>query len=160
EGADAAWQAAKAQIETKRARSRAASADLEVAESRIKVADAEVHNLSVLISYATIRAPFDGVITKRWVDRGATIKDPGMPLLTVMRTDVVRVILDVPERDAPYLRVTGKPSPEVRGNKVWLRFPALEGVVGNREFTGSDGERPPRLTRTTSALDPMTRTMR
>jgi RND family efflux transporter MFP subunit len=131
-----------------------------VADSRIKVAEAEVARLEALVGYATVRAPFDGVITKRWVDRGATIKDPGMPLLTVMRTDVVRVILDVPERDTPHLRVNGQASPEVRGNKVWLRFPALESVFGDREFTGSDGERPPRLTRLASALDPATRTMR
>src|SRR5581483_5242638 len=76
EAADAAWQAAKATIETKRAKLDASHADVDVAESRIRVAEAEVHNLAVMVGSATLTAPFDGVVTKRWVDRGATVKDP------------------------------------------------------------------------------------
>jgi len=76
DAADAALQAARAQIATRRAKVRAAAADLEVAENRIQVAEAEVEKLRTAIAFATVRAPFDGVITRRWVDPGATIKDP------------------------------------------------------------------------------------
>jgi HlyD family secretion protein len=154
EAADAAWQAAKAQIETKRAKWRATSADLEVAESRIRVADAEVHNLSILVSYATITAPFDGILTKRWVDRGATIKDPSMPVLTVQRTDTVRVLLDIPERDVPLVNATQQnPNPDGLGDPVEVILPALRGTVSGGRFSGF-------ITRLASALDPVTRTMR
>jgi RND family efflux transporter MFP subunit len=150
EAASAAWQAAKAQIGTKEAKLQATDADLNVAESRIQSARAEVQRLDVLIGYAVVRAPFDGVVTKRWVDRGAMIKDPAIPVLTVMRTDTVRVILDVPERDIPLVNATEQnPNPDGKGDPVILRFPALR----DRPFGGH-------ITRLSGALDPATRTMR
>jgi RND family efflux transporter MFP subunit len=151
--ARAALKASQAQIQTKRARQVAADVEVKVAESRIKVAQAEVERLDALVGFATLRAPFDGVITKRWVDRGATVKDSAMPLLTVMRTDVMRIILDIPERDVPHIRAAGKPSPEEQGNPVTVRIPALQEAVPGGEFQG-------RVTRMASALDPVTRTMR
>jgi RND family efflux transporter MFP subunit len=151
--ARAALAAGRAQIQTKKAKLAAAEAELKVAESRTKVAQAEVERLEAMVGFATIRAPFDGVITKRWVHSGATVKDAGMPLLTVMRTDVMRVILDIPERDVPHIRAAGKPSPGEPGNRVTLRIPALQGAVPGGEFQG-------RVTRLALALDPVTRTMR
>jgi RND family efflux transporter MFP subunit len=149
--AQAATTAALAQVDTKQARLRATEGEILVAEARVKVARAELDRLETLVGFATIRAPFDGVITKRWVDRGATIKDAGVPLLTVMRLDVVRVILDVQERDVSYFRAAGKGGSP--GNPVILRVPALEQAIGKGEFSGS-------VTLLSGALDPVTRTMR
>jgi RND family efflux transporter MFP subunit len=151
--AKAALKASQAQVQTKLAKQVAADVEVKVAESRIKVAQAEVERLEALVGFATIKAPFDGIITKRWVDRGATVKDSAMPLLTVMRTDVMRVILDIPERDVPHVRAAGKPSPEEPGNPVTLRLPALLESVHGGEFKG-------RVTRLAGSLDPATRTMR
>jgi RND family efflux transporter MFP subunit len=146
----AAAEAVEAQVLTKRARYRAAEGEVRVAESKIKVAQAELERLTALVNFATVRAPFDGVVTKRWVDRGAAVKDSVTPLLQVMRTDVVRVLIDVPERDVPYFhaRTSGAP-----GNRVILRVPALEKQVPGGEFPGE-------VTYTAAALDPTTRTMR
>jgi RND family efflux transporter MFP subunit len=154
EAAAAGAEAAKAQIDTRRAKLRSLDADIETAKAKVQVADAEVHNLSVLIGYATLTAPFDGVVTKRWVDRGATIKDAGAPLLTVMRIDTVRVLLDVPEKDVPLVdALESRPDPNKTGDPVTLRVPALVGIVGDGVFTG-------RIQRMAQALDPNTRTMR
>ena len=60
---------------------------METARADVDVAEAEVGRLQVRIDFSTIRAPFNGVITKRWVDTGTTVKDASMPLLTLMRTD-------------------------------------------------------------------------
>jgi RND family efflux transporter MFP subunit len=152
DAAQAAVSAMQAQVLTKQARKAAAATELQVAESRIKVARSDVERLDVLVGFGTLRAPFDGVITKRWVDRGAAVGS-ATPLLTVMRTDVVRVILDVPERDVPRIRVKGKPSPSAEGNPVVVHVPALEDVVPRGEFKGT-------VTLRASALDPATRTMR
>jgi hypothetical protein len=70
-----------------------------------------------------------------------------------MRTDKVRILLDIPERDVPLIHATGS-NPRTNGrdnpgNRVTLRIPAL---VGHR-FEGN-------ITRLASALDPATRTMR
>ena len=54
-----------------------------------------------MADYAVIRAPFKGVVTKRMVDPGAFIQpaegnSAAKPLMTVTRTDVVRIWLDLP----------------------------------------------------------------
>jgi RND family efflux transporter MFP subunit len=150
----AAWKAAQEQILSKQARLQAADIELKVADSRIKVARAEFDKAEALVSFGAIRAPFDGVVTRRWVDRGATVKDPGMRLLTVMRTDKVRVIIDVPERDVPYLRAgTATGSKSVPGNPATLQIPTLSALYPNLVFKGN-------VTLHAAALDPVTRTMR
>ncbi len=72
----AAFQAGQAQVLTKQARYEAARLELKVAGSRVKVAQTELEKVQALVGFATIRAPFDGIITKRWVDHGTTIKAP------------------------------------------------------------------------------------
>jgi RND family efflux transporter MFP subunit len=155
EAADAAWQAARAMIETRQAKLKASAADLQVAQSRIEVAEAEVHNLAVLVGYATVTAPFPGVITRRWVDRGATIKDPTTPLLTLQRVDQVRVLLDISERDVPLVNATEQnPNSDGKGDPVTVRISSLADKGRHKgEFHGH-------ITRRASALDPATRTMR
>ena len=152
--AQAAWEAALAGVDTKKAKLRAADFDFAVAEARIQVADAEVQSLAVMIEEATIRAPFDGVITRRWVDRGATIKDTVTPVLTVANVDKVRVLLDVPERDVPLVSAILARGPKHEAvEPAVFRVWALRDQVENGEFAGS-------LTRSSTALDPVTRTMR
>ncbi len=145
--AQAALSAAQAQIATKQTRLQAALKEQQLSAARGKVTRTERDRALVQAEFANLRAPFDGIITKRWIDSGATIKDAGMPLLTIMRTDKVRVILDIPERDVPFFR-TG-PS----ANKVELKIPALQDIDGADKFHGT-------ITRMASALDPVTRTMR
>lgn len=147
DAAQAALAGAMAQVTTKEARHEAAQKERALAAARVATARTEEAKARVQVEFASIHAPFQGIITKRWVDTGATIRDPGMPLFTFMRTDKVRVILDIPERDVPYLR-TG-----ANGNPVRVKFPALKEAadVGDIEST---------LSLSSSALDPVTRTMR
>lgn len=147
DAASAALAAAKAQVFTKETRFQAATKERHLAASRVKAARTDESKADVQVKFASIHAPFDGIITKRWVDTGATIKDPGTPVFTFMRTDKVRVILDIPERDVPYLRAGPN------GNAVRLTVPALREAFGADTFLGA-------ITRMSSALDPVTRTMR
>ncbi|HEV3258008.1 MAG TPA: efflux RND transporter periplasmic adaptor subunit [Gemmataceae bacterium] len=154
EAADSALRVARVQIQTKQAKVDAAAADLDVAESKIRVAQAEVERLTVSVGFATIRAKFDGTVTKRWVDAGAMIKDGSAPLLTIVRDDYVRVLMDIPERDIPLVNATEQnPNPNGKGDKVVVYIPALHDAVPSGEFVGY-------ITRKSSALDPNTRTMR
>jgi RND family efflux transporter MFP subunit len=103
---------------------------------------------------ASIQAPFDGVLTKRWVDSGAMIKDPGAPLFTVMQTSRVRVLVDVPQRDVPLLNTREQnPNKDGNGDPVKVHIPSLAQKVPNGEFQGW-------VTRKSKSLDPVTRTMR
>jgi RND family efflux transporter MFP subunit len=154
DAADSAWQAARAKIATRQAKARAAGADLEVADRRISVAEADVGRLTAMIDLATVRAPFDGVITRLWVHPGATIKDPTTPLLTVMHLDRVRVLIDVPQKDVPLLNTTEQsPNSDGHGDPVTVTIPALEDKVPGGKFKGV-------VARMAKALDPVTRTMR
>ena len=94
--AKAAWDAAKAQVETRQAKIASALADIKVADSRRTVAKADVGRLEATMALAVVRAPFNGIITRRQINSGDTIKDAAVPLLTVMRSDKVRVVIDIP----------------------------------------------------------------
>jgi RND family efflux transporter MFP subunit len=149
DAASSALAAARAQVQTKQARLKAAEGDIDVADSSVKAAAAELAKAQAAVGFASITAPFNGVITKRWVDPGATIKDPGMPVLTVMRTDKVRVIIDVPQRDVPHLHASEPADAARPPTAARLRVPAL----GDATFDGH-------VTLVANALDAATRTMR
>jgi HlyD family secretion protein len=145
--AQAAFLAAQAQVATRQGKLQIAEKEQEVIAARLEVARSELKKAQVQVDFATLRAPFDGIITRRPVDSGTTVKDAGMPLFTFMRTDKMRVIIDIPERDAPYFQA------DPQGNKVVLHLPALQENPEARKITGT-------VTRIASALDPVTRTMR
>lgn len=82
-------------------------ADVVEAEAEVKVTQAELEKAQVLVRFATILAPFDGVVTQRSLFPGDYVKaaDEGAthtPLLTVQRTDLMRVVVQIPDRDVPY----------------------------------------------------------
>src|SRR5262249_37890021 len=85
----------------------AAVADVEVANAEVKVAQAELEKAQVFVQFATIVAPFDGVVTARNFNptdfvRAASEGGSHLPLLTVQRTDLMRVVVQIPDRDVPY----------------------------------------------------------
>lgn len=81
-----------------------AKADVKAAAAKQKVAEAEAARVHTLLEYRFIRAPFDGIVTKRKVDTGHFVQPvtggKADPLFTVMRIDTVRVFVEVPEADA------------------------------------------------------------
>lgn len=130
-------------LDEARARALKAKADLELTRARRESAAARVAELRTVMQYATLRAPFAGVVTRRFVDRGALVQassSNNSPLLIVARTDTMRVVADVPEPDVPFI---------TRGNPAVLTVAALPG----RTFES-------RISRFAEALDPVSRTMR
>lgn len=102
--------AAKANVEAMAAKILAADADIAEAEAEKRVAQAELEKAQVMVKFATISAPFDGVVTRRnyfpkdFV-RAATEGGDHLPVLTVQRTDKLRVVVQIPDRDVPYCDV-------------------------------------------------------
>lgn len=96
-------------------------ADLEAATARRQVAIATLGRSKTLLGYLEIKAPFDGVVTRRSVDTGHYVSPPGgadsKPLLTVARTDIVRIFVEVPELEAGQIDA---------GDEVMVRVQALE----------------------------------
>ena len=64
---------------------------------------ADVERLKVELGKKRIRAPFDGVVIERAVDRGEWLS-PGSKVATVARDDTVDVVVDVPERMIKYVK--------------------------------------------------------
>ena len=78
------------------AKSRAASAHLEMARSQQHEAMAAVSTARTMQGYTRIHAPFNGVVTERKVDPGA-MATPGSPLLTIEKSGALRLEVSVDE---------------------------------------------------------------
>lgn len=140
----AAAAVAQAKIAAAEADVAAAQANRAVAEAQVQVATAQSQKAQTLLNYTKIVAPFDGVITRRWVNRGdlaqAAVATRATPLFTCQRVDTVRIFCDVPETAAYALRPGA--SAEIK-----LYAPGTQPLRAA-------------VTRSANALDPQTRTMR
>lgn len=85
-----------------------AQADHDAAKSTVAVAEAEERRVAALVAYTRIRAPYDGTVSARNVHTGHLVQagtgSGGKPLLVVVRTDIVRIFIDVPEADAVFVQ--------------------------------------------------------
>jgi RND family efflux transporter MFP subunit len=135
--------AAKARVEQ-------AEADLEEAKDEVDIAAAEAERSQVLFDYTTITSPYTGVVTRRTFHEGDFIRsaeEGGLtPLFTIERTDLMRVVVQVPDRDVPYVH---------KGAPAVIEIDALPGVVYE-----STTDNRVEVARWSDAEDPATRTMR
>jgi RND family efflux transporter MFP subunit len=99
---DAKVQSAQAQHTEAVAQEARARADIGVAKAALGLATAEEGRAAAWLSYATLKAPFAGVVTKRTIDPGHLLRarESGEPAFVVARTDLLRIFIDVPEEDA------------------------------------------------------------
>jgi HlyD family secretion protein len=143
---------AKAALDTARAEEAAAEAaikqaeaDVLVAKAEVEVEQARVEKAEVMVQFSEIRAPYDGVVTQLRHNLGAYLRaanesDSNLPLLTIERTDVFRVVVQVPDRDVPFCDP---------GDSAVVEIDALRG----KKF-------PARVSRIAQSEDPQTRLMR
>lgn len=127
-----------------------AEADLDEAKATVGIADAELAKSKVLVGYTVIKSTYTGVVTKRSFHVGDFIKaaDQGgnTPLFRVEGTDKMRVVVQVPDRDVPYVSA---------GDPAVIRIDALPGLV-----IQSTPDTKIAVSRWADAEDPATRTMR
>ncbi len=140
---DARVQSAQAAQKSAEAKYERAKADVGVMQAKQRVAEADQRRQAALVGYATLHAPFAGVVVKRRVDTGDYLQPGTMrqeAAFIVARIDPVRVLVDVPEVDA--VQVTD-------GTRATVTVPALQ----DEEFEDE-------VRRTSWALDPRGRTLR
>jgi RND family efflux transporter MFP subunit len=119
-------------------------AALSEAQNQLDVALAEQKQLSAMTDYTRITAPFNGVITRRYVDTGALVQvgtnssTQALPVASVAETDLFRLTLPVPESAVPMVHL---------GTLVTVHVPSL-----NRNFEG-------KVSRFADAVNQETRTM-
>ncbi|NNK15012.1 MAG: efflux RND transporter periplasmic adaptor subunit [Desulfofustis sp.] len=74
----------------------ATSESVKTLEEQNRIAQATFNEVQTMLDYATIRAPFDGVITSKPANIG-DLATPGRTLLTLENESSLQVITDVPE---------------------------------------------------------------
>jgi membrane fusion protein, multidrug efflux system len=115
------------------------------AEADYRVAKANVAQLEVMKSYETLRAPFDGTVTARFVDIGALIQSSttnqssNQPVMTIADMSKLRVDVYVEQQDVPAIHV---------GDTADV----VDGANPDRRVTV-------KISRTSDQLDPRTRTL-
>ncbi len=134
----------KVQAVAAEARVKQTEAEAAVVASSLKLAQARLARARILASYTRIPAPFDGVVVRRNFFPGdfvrSAVNGTDSPLLRVIRTDLMRVVVKVPDLDVPLLSV---------GDKAVIVVDALKG----HQFEGT-------VARLGQTEDTATRTMR
>jgi RND family efflux transporter MFP subunit len=132
----------RAEYEVKFKNYGAGKAAVGAAEAAIKVNETAVQRLADLRAFGKIAAPFAGVITARHIDPGDLVcaDSTARELFHLMRTDILRVFVDVPQVFATDIQVG-------QSAVVYRREDLL------KPFSG-------KVTRTADALAPDTHTLR
>lgn len=135
---------AKLDVQSAKARIGQANADEAAAEAAVRVAESALAKAEVRRKFSDILSPYDGVITVRNFHVGDFIRDAqnggSIPLLKVERTDVMRVVIQIPDREVSFTDV---------GDAAEVYIDALP----NRVFKG-------KVSRFANSEDHATRTMR
>ncbi len=99
-------------------------AEVERTEAAYKIARAQLSAVLLQISYLNVKAPFSGVITDRFVDKGAVIQNGlnnnnSTPLFELQDLQPIRLQVEVPETDVILID---------RTTKADISFPELPGA--------------------------------
>jgi RND family efflux transporter MFP subunit len=99
------------------AHDRSAAAQVDAAKSAVAAAQGQLGisrandlRVSSLVKYATITAPFTGVVTMRYADTGSLIpagtsENQGQAVVRLAQSDVLRLRMPIPEQDVPLVHV-------------------------------------------------------
>src|SRR6516225_9490124 len=144
ESAAAGWKETQKKVESAQAAVTESEAQKNKAQADIAVAEADHRRVAALLSYATIKAPFKGVVTRRNINTGDFVQPPtagkGEALFVLQSRDVMRIFVEAPETDAAWI--------EAKKTKASISIQALKGRV----FSGV-------VARTSYALDRAARTL-
>ena len=118
--------------------------NVEQAEAIFKTLEAQLHAVSDRMLYLKVRAPFNGVVTKRYVDPGAMVQNAleqreATPIVDILDASVIRLTVYLPEADVAYIS---------KGTSVDVSFPELGDALYHAK-----------VSRTSKSLDPVSNTM-
>ena len=105
-----------------------AQAQVDTAVARIDAAKSQADTLKVQIDLARITAPFNGVVTRRYVDEGS-IAAPGTPVLELVETGRMEARIGLPADEAAALTVGNTYTLETPVGNVDAELRAVTGVI-------------------------------
>ncbi|HEX7335533.1 MAG TPA: efflux RND transporter periplasmic adaptor subunit [Pyrinomonadaceae bacterium] len=94
----------KEQYDVALAQARQNFAGVDVARTNVANAQAQLALARKSLSYAVIPAPIDGFVTERTADLGEYVS-PQQKVVTIVRTNPLRIRIDIPEQAIPEVRV-------------------------------------------------------
>lgn len=106
----------------------------QVAAARIEAAAARLDALNVELRFAELKAPFNGVITARYLDEGA-IATPGQMVFQIVESDQLEARIGLTLELARTLEIGRSYQLQVGTSTVMARLRAINGVVEARERT-------------------------
>lgn len=136
---------AQQDVDTARSKDDSLASALSAAQNRVAEGEANVGKMQTMLDYASITAPFDGVITRRYADAGSLVQagtaseTQTMPVVDIAEDDVLRLIFPVPESVVP--KIHNELPVEIAVNALKQTFPG-------------------KVTRFAGKVDVATRTMR
>ena len=91
---------AQQDLDTAQAKNRSAETALAAAKEQVEIAKSDVEKLQTMFKYSRITAPFSGIITKRYADRGALIQagtagGQTLPLVRLSENNRLRLVFPV-----------------------------------------------------------------
>jgi RND family efflux transporter MFP subunit len=92
-------------------------ANREAAVARLAAARAALQSAKEGVAYTEVRAPYAGVVTKRLVQVGETVS-PGMPLMSGISLQYLRVTVDIPQSIVEQVRRIKKGAVYVEGRRI------------------------------------------
>lgn len=119
--------------------------EMEKMEAEFQAAEAQLQTITDRIKYLAVTSPLSGVITKRYIDPGASVQSGlsqshASPLYDIMELTTVRLVIEVPESEIARIK---------KGTELKVNFPEL----GNREMQA-------KVSRMAYALHPQNKSMR
>ena len=104
-------------------------------EKRAASLNAEVEKLAIELEKKIIRAPFDGVVIKRYVDRGEWISE-GETVAVIGKDDVIDIVAELPEQIIQYVKIGMQVKASTNGNEFSGTVIAIvpQGDVSTRTF--------------------------
>ncbi len=122
-----------------------ARSDAQLFEAKKEAADANYSSLKIKVGFLTVRAPFSGYISHRYVDKGAFIQNAiensnSNAIVDIVDVDKLRLVIEFPGSDLKYLS---------KGAEIEVSFPD----IGSQKQTVT-------ISRISEALNPGTKTIR
>jgi multidrug efflux pump subunit AcrA (membrane-fusion protein) len=104
-------------------------------EKRVSSLKAEVERIEIELQKKIIRAPFDGIVIKRQVDRGEWL-DEGATVAILAKDDVIDIVADLSEEFIPFIQVGMPIKATINGNEISGSLIAVvpRGDVATRTF--------------------------
>jgi len=89
-------------------------AEYEAVDTRRRVAAGAAAEAKAMLGYVELVAPFDGVVTRKWVEAG-DLATPGKPLVTLEAPSELQLEADVPEAMASHVHLESRLACRVDG---------------------------------------------